>query len=87
MIVRKCQSIVEENLSRFSAVRLPDRRLLAIEIKKSSAPKVERGFLISCQDIEPTHRFVVYDGEEKFSLGNKITALSIVDMVKEINGS
>jgi predicted AAA+ superfamily ATPase len=64
---------------------LPDRRLLAIEIKRSSAPKMQRGFYEACQDIKPTHCFVVYDGNEKFPLKENTIALSLKDMIKEIS--
>jgi hypothetical protein len=45
---------------------LPNRRLWAIEVKRSSAPKIERGFHMACADLEPEKRFVVYPGEERF---------------------
>ncbi len=64
---------------------LPDRRLLAIEIKRSSTPKVQRGFYEACQDINPTHRFVVYDGNERFPLRENTIAVGLKDMIKEIS--
>jgi hypothetical protein len=42
---------------------LPGGKLWAIEIKRSSAPKVERGFHSACADLEPNRRFVVYSGQ------------------------
>lgn len=50
---------------------------VAIEVKHSATPKVGRGFYEVCKDINPTHRYVVYDGDEKFSLGNDIHAISL----------
>ena len=67
-------------------ITLPDGRMLAIEIKRASAPKVERGFYEACDDINPTHRYVVYDGAEKFSLNNGIVAISLPELITEISG-
>ena len=68
-------------------IELPDERLLAIEIKKSSAPKLEHGFIEVCKDINPTHRYVVYDGDEKFSLGQDVKAISLIGLIHEILGT
>jgi len=67
-------------------LRLVDGRVLAIEIKRSLAPKVERGFHEAVKDINPSHRFVVYPGNEKFPLSNDTWAISLVDLMKEVAG-
>ncbi len=67
-------------------LKLPDRRLIAIEIKRSSAPKTERGFYEACKDINPTHSYVVYDGVSKFPLKEGIQAIGLVDLVTEVLG-
>jgi predicted AAA+ superfamily ATPase len=56
---------------------LPGRQLWAIEIKRSSAPKVERGFHHACADIDPTHRFVVYGGSERYPMNPETQAVSL----------
>ena len=56
---------------------LPHRRLWAIEIKRSSAPKIERGFHIACNDLAPEKRFVVYPGDERFPLAKDIEAIGL----------
>ena len=38
---------------------LPGGELWAIEVKRSSAPKLERGFHHACADLAPTKRFVI----------------------------
>jgi len=38
----------------------PGGRIWAIEIKRSVAPKVERGFHSACTDLHPERRFVVF---------------------------
>jgi uncharacterized protein len=56
----------------------------AIEIKRSSAPTVSKGFYIACDDIKPDKRFVVYAGNESFSLGKDITAISLAGLMQEL---
>jgi uncharacterized protein len=63
---------------------LPGGQLWAIEIKRSSAPKVERGFHSACADLKPTRRFVVCPGEERFSLDDETDAVSVSTLAKTL---
>ena len=63
---------------------LPGGRLWAVEIKRSLAPKLEKGFHIACGDIGPAEAFVVYPGTERFPLGQGIHAIGIDDIVKRL---
>src|ERR1700753_1304662 len=56
----------------------------AIEIKRSSAPSVSKGFYSGCEDIKPDKRYVVYSGLESFPIGEGITAISLPDLMQEI---
>jgi uncharacterized protein len=56
----------------------------AIEIKRGLAPKVERGFHLACEDVQPERRFVVYGGTERYSLAPDIEAISLVQLSKAI---
>lgn len=56
----------------------------AIEIKRSSAPSVSKGFYSGCEDIKPDKRFVVYSGLEDFSMGEGITAVSLPNLMREL---
>jgi len=55
----------------------PSGELWAIEIKRSSAPKVERGFHSACDDLKPSHKWVVYPGQETYPLAADIQAISL----------
>ena len=59
---------------------LPGGPLWAVEIKRNSAPKVERGFHAACADLKPQKQFVVYPGKERFSLGNGVDAIGVVTL-------
>lgn len=65
-------------------IKHSDNRLIAIETKLSSAPKLERGFFEACQDIKPTHKYVVYRGDENFTLKNEVEAIGLKSLVKKL---
>lgn len=46
----------------------PRGRQQAIEVKCSLKPKLEKGFYIACEDLDPVRRIVVYPGTEIFPL-------------------
>ena len=52
----------------------------AIEIKRSSAPKISKGFHISIEDIKPKKAFVVYTGEERYPKGGNIEAIGLHEL-------
>lgn len=52
----------------------------AIEIKRASAPTVERGFTTACDALGVTARYVVYPGAETYPLRRGITARPLAEM-------
>jgi predicted AAA+ superfamily ATPase len=62
----------------------PNQEIWAIEIKRSLQPKVEKGFHQACLDLEPKKKFVVFAGQERFSLGHDVEAISLLDLSNEI---
>jgi len=56
----------------------------AIEIKRSSVPSIGKGFYIAADDIKATRRYVVYAGQDKFSIGKGIVAISLGEMIEEV---
>ncbi len=63
---------------------LPNGANWAIEIKRSSAPKPERGFYSACADLEPAERFLVYPGTERFPLDEFTEAIGVVALANEL---
>jgi hypothetical protein len=53
----------------------------AIEIKRSSAPTLSKGFYLGCDDVKATRRMVVHAGEETFGLGDGVEAASLANAV------
>jgi uncharacterized protein len=62
----------------------PDGRQWAIEVKRSLAPKLERGFHSALRDLEPERSFVVYPGNERYRLGPSTEAVRLVDLCAEL---
>jgi predicted AAA+ superfamily ATPase len=63
---------------------LPGGKLWAIEVKRSSAPGIDRGFHAACADLNPQKRFVVYPGTERFALDDTTDAIGVVALAKAL---
>jgi predicted AAA+ superfamily ATPase len=66
---------------------LPGGKLWAIEVTRSSAPKVERGFHLACADLDPQERFVVYPGSERFPLDESTAAIGVIALAKALQSA
>lgn len=59
----------------------------AIEIKRSSAPTVSRGFYSACDDLLAKRKIVVHAGSETFPMQSGIEALTLPDMMSVIESA
>jgi predicted AAA+ superfamily ATPase len=55
----------------------PKRQVLAVEIKRSTAPALSRGFHAGFADVGATAGFAVIPAGERFPLGKKIDAIPL----------
>jgi uncharacterized protein len=58
---------------------LPKRQRWAVEIKRSSAPSVSKGFHIAAQDVQAHERVVVHAGPDSFPLAAGVRAMTLLD--------
>lgn len=58
----------------------------AIEIKRSLAPKLERGFHVALEDLHPSKTFLVYAGEERYPKAEGVEAIGVREMASLIAG-
>lgn len=65
---------------------LPGNRLWAIEIKRSLAPKLGKGFQQACADLNPTARYVVFPGAERFPVSPQVEAISLGELAAILHG-
>jgi predicted AAA+ superfamily ATPase len=61
-----------------------NKKVIAIEIKRSISPSLSKGFLIGCEDVAATHRYFVYSGKERFRVSKDVTALPLTMMIEEL---
>lgn len=59
----------------------PGGKIWAIEVKRSSAPKVTKGFHLAAKDIKATHKFVIYSGSERFPMAADTEAMGIIEFL------
>ncbi len=62
----------------------PNGRLWAIEIKRSLAPRLERGFHQACADLAPARRILVYPGGETYPVGADVEVMPLASAAQAI---
>lgn len=62
----------------------PRNQIRAVEIKRSSAPRVSRGFHEGCKDVGATEKFVIYPGTERFPIAKDIEAIGVAEFLHMI---
>lgn len=67
-------------------IELNPGNLYAIEIKRSMAPVLSKGFYLACEDIGAVKRYIVYPGKESFPVAKDVMVSSLTDMMKLISG-
>jgi predicted AAA+ superfamily ATPase len=61
----------------------PDGHDWAIEIKRSLAPKAERGLHSALADLEPERALIVYPGSERYRLAPAIEAIGLAALCEQ----
>lgn len=66
-------------------IQFNNQELWAIAIKKSTAPKLSRGFHTACDDLNITRKYIIYSGDESYPLGHGVQAVNIHQLIEIIN--
>ena len=61
------------------------RGIWAIDVKRSTSVKPERGFYNACKDVQPDRRFVVYAGTEHYPVSGTVEAIGVLEMVRHVS--
>lgn len=56
----------------------------AVEIKRSTAPAISKGFHTACDDIKADKRFVVHSGNDTFPINKTVTAIPLTGIMQMI---
>ena len=65
-------------------LRFPSDTICAIEIKRSTTPKVSRGFHLSVDDIKADRKILVYAGEREVPAGDGLRAMPLATAVEQL---
>lgn len=57
---------------------------MAIEIKRSSAPSVARGFTVAVDDLKPAQRYLVYPGQDSYAVRGGVQVVSLLEMMQRL---
>lgn len=60
----------------------PDREIWAIEIKRTTAPKLGRGFFEACKDIKATHKWLINGQSEQYPLANGVEVIGLLSFLE-----
>jgi len=63
----------------------PQKEIWAIEIKRSSAPKLSRGFFEACSDVQATRKWVVNSGNDRYPIGNETEVIGLTEFLPLLN--
>ena len=62
----------------------PQGERWVIEVKRSTAPRPERGFYQARADLEPHRSFVVHPGADRWPMGDGVEAISLIELCDEL---
>jgi len=65
-------------------LELPKRQRWAVEVKRSLAPTLSKGFHLGCEDIRATQGWVVYPGGETYPLSPTTTAIPLAELMSKL---
>lgn len=65
-------------------LKLSSRELWAIDIKHGMVPQVKSGFHQGAKDINATEKFVVYGGDDEFTIKNDTTVISLPGLMARL---
>lgn len=62
-----------------------DGREWAIEVKRSAAPKLERGMRSALEDLQPERSFIVYPRSERYRVAEETEAIGLAELCAELS--
>ncbi len=60
----------------------PNRQIWAVEIKRSVAPAISKGFHSASEDIQATQKYVIYQGEERYPITADTEAIHLTEFLQ-----
>lgn len=58
-------------------IKMPSSKVVAVEIKYGVAPTIPKHYSRTCDDVGASHKYIIYGGDDTFSVGDDVTVLSL----------
>jgi len=55
-----------------------------VEVKRSIAPTLTRGFWSAWNELGPQRGFIVYAGQERYPMADRVEAVSVAELAAEL---
>ena len=65
-------------------LELPGNQLWAVEIQRSSAPSVSKGFHLGCADVGATRKLLVSSANSTFPMAGQIEHVPLLDLMRQL---
>jgi len=65
-------------------IKMPNAEIWAVKIKHGAAPKLGKHYSQTCDDVGATHKYVVYGGDDEFTVGKSITIISLPKIMEKL---
>ncbi len=65
---------------------LPNQETWAIEVKRSSAPTISKGFYLGSEDVKATHKIVTSSNEKTFPMGEGVHHVPLPTLMAQLRG-
>lgn len=62
----------------------PENKVWAVEIKRSSSPKLGKGFYEACRDIKADQKWVIIPDNERYPLKDEVEVIGVIEFLSHI---
>jgi predicted AAA+ superfamily ATPase len=65
-------------------IKMPSSEVWAVEIKHGVAPKLGKHYSQTCDDVDATHKYILYGGDDEFSVGKDVKIISLQGLMDKL---
>lgn len=65
-------------------IKMPSSEIWAVEIKHGVAPKLGKHYSQTCDDVDATHKYILYGGDDEFSVGKDVKIISLQGLMDKL---
>lgn len=68
-------------------IKMPSSEVWAVEIKHGTSPKLDKHYSQTCDDVGATQKYVIYGGDDEFSVGRNVTVISLLKFMRKLQSN